>query len=301
LVSRMSPIASILFRSSLTSTITTNTPSITTRPRIYQMASVFQPTILRSFRFFSSSFSSSSSSYKRDPTDTESDIVDSSSNGETPAVGDTDDQLLPYPQTTISQQFAEAGIKHTPIQYRRSLKKDHQLGVTRFSKAATYKIDQELAEERRSDFIEHQKIPEDTSGLGMMAQAKIREAMARGEFNNLSRSPENPEKWKEGPMRMEDIVMKNNNVLPDWIEKAKEITSEILKMRSEFRRSWEIAENDGPELSDDYWKSKTQEFRQQILSLNKKINDYNLMAPSIAVHKMPLRFEWEIERAKKSD
>ena len=109
---------------------------------------------------------------------------------------------------------------------------------------------------------------------GLIADRKIREAMAEGAFDNLAGAgkpldlTENP--FEDPSDRMANRLLKNNGFSPDWIEEAKEIEAESARLRSD-------AEISRPELLD------------RLLVLNRRIAAFNLRAPSGKLHKPPVK------------
>jgi DnaJ family protein C protein 28 len=148
-------------------------------------------------------------------------------------------------------------------------------------------------------------------------EQQIREAMERGEFDNLpgkgkpldlgeeENTPEN--------LRMAFKLLKDAGVAPEWIEHDKEIRARLAELRQMFDRHvrWEHARRTRiePRTPDAIItehargpRSREQvirDFRQRAAELNRAIDDFNLQAPSARVHHARIRIEAEIEEFRR--
>lgn len=138
----------------------------------------------------------------------------------------------------------------------------------------------------------------------------IREAMEEGEFDDLEGKglpldlSENP--FEDPEMRMAHRLLRNNRVVPPWIEERKEVLAEIELMRSNLARDWERFEvakgaegRLGPQVAVEEWQRALADFRRQVTTLNRRIALYNLKAPSAAFHHPQLDAERELERIER--
>jgi hypothetical protein len=116
--------------------------------------------------------------------------------------------------------------------------------------------------------------------LGLMdkwesiAGRKVREAMERGEFDNL------PDKGKPIPLDRNPFedpsmwtahhLLQVNGFAPAWIEEAREIDAEVARFQA--MRSASVRPN-------------AEEFRKQAVELNRRILAYNLKCPSAQFHR----------------
>ena len=128
-------------------------------------------------------------------------------------------------------------------------------------------------------------------------EKQIREAMERGDFDNLknqgkplnlARDPHVPEE-----MEMAYNLLKNAGYAPDWIETRKEIDTARAKLFAPFTRF--LA--NPPKNPTEYARTQSQlveQFRAQAVELNKLIDTYNLKAPNLQVHLHRIRTEDEI-------
>ncbi|HUI77888.1 MAG TPA: DUF1992 domain-containing protein [Bryobacteraceae bacterium] len=105
-----------------------------------------------------------------------------------------------------------------------------------------------------------------------IAERKIREAMEEGAFDHLEGAgkpldlTENP--FEDPSQRMAHRLLKNNGFAPEWIEEAKEIEAESRRLR-------------------DHGESSSDDHRNRIAALNRRILAFNLKAPAVSLHKRP--------------
>ena len=137
------------------------------------------------------------------------------------------------------------------------------------------------------------------SNLESAIDKQIREAMERGDFDNLrgagkplnlARDPNVPEDWE-----LAFNMLKNAGFAPDWIETRKQVDAEQEKIFAPLKRFL----NNPP--SNRHERARVQakiieQFRTQANELNKLIDTYNLKAPTPQVHLRRIRVEYEIEQ-----
>ena len=103
-----------------------------------------------------------------------------------------------------------------------------------------------------------------------IAERKIREAMEEGAFDHLEGTgkPLNLEEdpFEDASLRMAHRLLRNNGFAPAWIEEAREIEAETRRLRA--RR--DVSSGD---------------FRSSAAALNRRIEAFNLKAPSPVPHK----------------
>jgi len=142
-----------------------------------------------------------------------------------------------------------------------------------------------------------------------LAEQRIQEAMARGEFDNLPgkgkplslswnlfADPTLEAAWK---------LLQNAGYSLDWIEEDKDIRKELSKARDRLKRSWtlycewvrEEPENAGG--ADLFWEEAVKSFRDTVESLNKRIDVLNLKVPSVHFQRLRVRVDEEIEKIKR--
>ncbi len=137
------------------------------------------------------------------------------------------------------------------------------------------------------------------SNLESVVDKQIREAMERGDFDNLrgagkpldlARDPNVPEDWE-----LAYHLLKNAGFAPDWIETRKEIDAARAKLFApleRFLKNIPALPNERARLE----QKIVEQFRAQAAELNKLIDVHNLKAPNVQVHLRRIRVEHEIER-----
>ena len=134
----------------------------------------------------------------------------------------------------------------------------------------------------------------------LQAERKIEEAMEEGAFDDLpgkGKPLPMDEEWFVPPeMRPAVRLLKSAGLLPDWLERAREIE----RMREECARLWRIAELEyapAVQLNAEryaFWYAETWE---RILGVMKRVNSlilaYNCTAPAHANPQIPYRLEEE--------
>lgn len=133
------------------------------------------------------------------------------------------------------------------------------------------------------------------------ADRAIRRAMEAGEFDDI------PGKGKPldlgGPYDADTWaarrIMKNAGVAPAWVEQRKEIVEAVAEARAALVRSlkWREAALQGGERADvvsAQWSRALDRYREAVQGLNKRIRDYNLGAPTLALHLRVIDAEREI-------
>ena len=139
-----------------------------------------------------------------------------------------------------------------------------------------------------------------------LVERKIREAMKKGEFDNLpgkgkplDLGEENP--FEDPSMRTAYRLLRNNNFTLPWIEERKELESVIDRLRAELSRRWG-GYREGQKVrrlsgaTEDDWRQFLVAFRRQVADLNRRIAAYNLKTPSTAFQKLPLDADREINK-----
>lgn len=138
---------------------------------------------------------------------------------------------------------------------------------------------------------------------------KIREAMERGEFDNLPGKGE-PVDLSENPfedpeLRLAHRMLRNAGFAPSWIEERKDIDAEFVVARTNLERAWMIllkGRVTGHELgAKTRWEKSLSSFRQQAAELNRRISAWNFKVPAAAFHRKLIDAEREIERIREGE
>jgi DnaJ family protein C protein 28 len=136
-----------------------------------------------------------------------------------------------------------------------------------------------------------------------LVDQKIREAMERGEFENLAGKGE-PIDLSENPFEDPDWrtahrLLRNAGFAPAWIEDRKDIDAELLAARVSLARTLTVlrnARNTEHESSATIrWDKAVDSFRNTVGELNRRINTWNLKAPSVSFQRKRIDIEREIE------
>jgi len=130
--------------------------------------------------------------------------------------------------------------------------------------------------------------------IELIADRKIEEAMQEGKFDDLpGKGKPLPldEEWFAPPeLRPAIRLLKSAGVLPDWMERAREIE----RLRAECDRLWRIAELEYPramslgEARFLEWQARTWAGLEQVMTrVNSLVLAYNCTAPACAVPQTP--------------
>ncbi len=146
-----------------------------------------------------------------------------------------------------------------------------------------------------------------------LVEQRIREAIAQGEFDNLSvmgrpvLREENPFVTPEKALAYS--LLADHGFVPQWMDERKQIEQDIAHLRQRMRRAWHWymrrREVLNARASNDYatwkerrnvenrWQEYLQSFRTEIQLLNKRIDTYNLSVPLTRFQIFRLRVEEE--------
>lgn len=137
---------------------------------------------------------------------------------------------------------------------------------------------------------------------------KIREAMEQGEFDNLAGKgapidlSENP--FEDPDWRTAHRMLRNAGFAPAWIEERKDIDVELVAARSDLARAGTVLQNarrtEHERSATVRWEKAVDSFQNKVNELNRRINAWNLKAPSVGFHRKRIDIEQEIERIQSS-
>ncbi len=135
---------------------------------------------------------------------------------------------------------------------------------------------------------------------------KIREAMEQGEFDNLPGKgqpidlSENP--FEDPDWRTAHRLLRNAGFAPGWIEERKDIDADLALARTELAGTRLVLKNArGTEhefSAEARWERAEETFRDKVAELNRRINAWNLKAPSLAFQRTRIDVEREIDQIK---
>src|SRR6185503_14916799 len=130
-----------------------------------------------------------------------------------------------------------------------------------------------------------------------MTEKRLREAIEKGEFDNLPGKGE-PVDLSENPFEDPDLrtvhrLLRNAGFAPAWIEEKKDIDAKLEGARKVLLRGRELFSDD---LKRSEWDRVVREFREKVVELNQRIRLYNLKAPAVVFHRSHIDADAEIER-----
>lgn len=136
---------------------------------------------------------------------------------------------------------------------------------------------------------------------------KIREAMERGEFDDLPGkgkpldTSENP--FEDPELRMAHRMLRNAGFAPSWIEERKDIDAESERGRQELSRVWTVLQNSiGTEHEKGArvrWEKALALFRTQAGELNRRIRAWNLKVPAAGFQRKLIDIEKEVGQVER--
>lgn len=131
----------------------------------------------------------------------------------------------------------------------------------------------------------------------ILVEQIIQEAMANGAFDNLPGKGK-PLKFEDNPylepgQELAYGLLKNNGFAPEWIERNKDIRRDMARLRQRLRRAWQQRSR-----NESKWQAAIAQFEAELVKLNRKIDDFNLIAPSVVVQRPRLRLDNELQRVK---
>jgi len=135
---------------------------------------------------------------------------------------------------------------------------------------------------------------------------KIREAMERGEFNDLPGkgepldTSENP--FEDPELRLAHRMLRNAGFAPSWIEERKDIDSEFENARHQMSRVWMVLQNalgtENERGARARWEKALISFRKQVAELNRRITAWNLKVPAAAFQRYLIDIEKEVSQVE---
>ena len=141
-----------------------------------------------------------------------------------------------------------------------------------------------------------------TKRLESLTEKSIREAIEKGEFDNLPGKGQ-PLDLSENPFEDPDLrtvhrLLRNAGFAPAWIEERKDIEAQFELARTTLTRAWRIYRPEGTSPNPDAWERNVAEFRAKVAELRQRVHLYNLKAPATIFHKRQLDADVLIEKIK---
>lgn len=137
-----------------------------------------------------------------------------------------------------------------------------------------------------------------------LVDQKIREAMERGEFDDLPGKGE-PVDLSENPfedpeLRLAHRMLRNAGFAPSWIEERKDIDAEFDVARNQLSRIWTLLQNavgtENERKASARWEKGLASFRTQMAQLNRRIAAWNLKVPAAVFQRKLIDGELEVKR-----
>jgi DnaJ homolog subfamily C member 28 len=143
-------------------------------------------------------------------------------------------------------------------------------------------------------------------GWESLIDRKIREAMERGEFDNLTGKgapidlSENP--YEDPDWRTAHRMLRNAGFAPAWIEERKDIDAELAAARTIVARAWGLRQKalqtEHERSANVRWQKAVATFNDKVAELNRRISAWNLKAPAEGFQRKRIDADAEIARAQ---
>lgn len=137
---------------------------------------------------------------------------------------------------------------------------------------------------------------------------ELRKAIGNGDVSHLPGSGK-PFIWEDdantpAELRSAYKIMKDNDLLPDWIMLNREIEQgraalleQLHKAVKDWQRRTRRAHTERAlQKAQAQWRDDHQQLQATTQQLNRKILTYNLKVPNGVAHQTPLNLDWEIKR-----
>ena len=121
---------------------------------------------------------------------------------------------------------------------------------------------------------------------------QIKDAMRQGHFTNLPGAGKplklDNEAHVPEPMRMANKLMRDNDLVPDWMAQGKELDAEREKLLADLRRAAQQASGS----------KSVAVLRDAAKKYNSRVLSYNLKVPQGVAHKRHFDFEQELLKTR---
>ena len=130
-----------------------------------------------------------------------------------------------------------------------------------------------------------------------MIEDVIREAMERGDFDNLP-GKGRPLNLTEDPLldpmtAIVNRILRDNGVSHPLIEARKTMEAERDAALSELKRAWRVFRSS---RSEEGWQEAVRTFRARVKDINRQVRIFNLKTPSPALHGLSMDADAEIKK-----
>nr|XP_060626370.1 dnaJ homolog subfamily C member 28 [Anolis sagrei ordinatus]XP_060626371.1 dnaJ homolog subfamily C member 28 [Anolis sagrei ordinatus] len=151
--------------------------------------------------------------------------------------------------------------------------------------------------------VRHSKKAKITQAIDRLVEDLIQESMAKGDFDNLSGKGKPLRKFSDCP-HIDPMTHNLNRILidngyqPEWIVMQKEIRETIEKLRKDMVISRKKLGDPMTPQKEKQWKEVCEQFIENIKTLNKRINDFNLVVPILSRQMVHFNAGKEIARVQ---
>jgi DnaJ family protein C protein 28 len=131
---------------------------------------------------------------------------------------------------------------------------------------------------------------------------QIKQAIQRGEFDDLPGKgqpldlSENP--YEDPGWRLAHRLLKENGYTLPWIDTRNRLEKDYQQAMQTLARNWQWRQNKlghrGLVQAEKEWQLALEAFRNEVITLNKRIRDYNLEIPSNQFQRRQINAEQEI-------
>jgi DnaJ homologue, subfamily C, member 28, conserved domain len=120
---------------------------------------------------------------------------------------------------------------------------------------------------------------------------QIKDAMRKGQFADLpgQGKPLKLEDDSHVPshMRMANKILRDNDLVPDWMSEGQELDSARERLVTDIRRA-----------AQDSHSERVEALREASKKYNSKVLSYNLKVPQGVVHKRHINFDQELSKSR---
>ncbi|GJQ11474.1 hypothetical protein GpartN1_g3265.t1 [Galdieria partita] len=170
----------------------------------------------------------------------------------------------------------------------------------------------ELYDSKLPKELRAQLMPSSDKEVRSFVEMRIREMILNGDFENLKGKGKpfnySDSSVRDGTFDLAMKMLKNNDLKPPWIELMQEIDKEKKAIRQFLRLQWlnylvasrTFVDQDISLNNTGIWCKQEEYLKQQIMQLNRKIDDFNLQKPERMDFIFRLRLRWteEVKRAQ---
>ena len=135
-------------------------------------------------------------------------------------------------------------------------------------------------------------------------EEEIKKAMKSGAFDNLPGKGEpldlGDDFYMSDEWRLTHHLLRSNNFTLPWIQRRQDIEARAETARMALARAWTwrqgLEDKSKIRYAEGEWLRAQETFRAAIKEINQLIRDYNLEAPAVRFHLVPLKADGEVEK-----